>query len=304
MNLQAFNNKQFGELRVLQNEKETWIIAKDVCNALGLKNVSQALSSVDDDDKSSINPNIINYDIGLSNVFNKNTIGFDIKTVIPESRNGGKKLLLINESGFYTLVLRSNMPQAKQFRKWVTSEVLPSIRKHGGYLTPEKLEEVLLSPDTIMKLAQNLKAEQERRIEAENRAASLEEDVAYQAKELKEAGPKVEYYEQVMNSKSLINTTIIAKDLGMSATKLNKILHQLGVIYKIGGTWVLYSQYDNKGYTGSVTKTVSDRHGVVHTIVHNLWTQKGRKFIYDFLAYHQVISMNTHTTLLRGLPKE
>lgn len=131
--MKIFSNNQFGQLRALSIDNNPWIIAKDLCQNLGLKNVSQALSSVDEEDKMSIDPNIINYDIGISNVLNEETIGMNVRTVIPEAGRGGKHLLLVNESGFYTLVLRSNKPEAKAFRKWVTSEVLPAIRKTGSY---------------------------------------------------------------------------------------------------------------------------------------------------------------------------
>jgi len=136
-NLSVFQNSQFGEIRIVTLEDNTpWIIAKDVCNTLGLKNVSQALANVDEDDKSSINPNIINYDIGISNVLNKKSFGKDVRTIIPEASNGGRDLLIINESGFYTLILRSNKPEAKAFKRWVTSEVLPTLRKTGVYEMP------------------------------------------------------------------------------------------------------------------------------------------------------------------------
>ena len=173
--------------------------------------------------------------------------------------------VFLTESGVYKLVFKSNKPQAEKFSNWVTDEVLPSIRKHGAYLTPDKVEEVLLNPDTIIKIAQNLKEEQEKRrqLEIENN-------------ELK---PKANYCEQVLQSESAVVTTQIAKDYGMSPQALNSILHELGVQYKVDGQWVLYSKYQDKGYTKSCT--VIDRFGEPR--MQTKWTQKGRLFIYQML---------------------
>lgn len=173
--------------------------------------------------------------------------------------------VFLTESGVYRLVFNSNKPQAEKFSNWVTDEVLPSIRKHGAYLTPDKVEEVLLNPDTIIKIAQNLKEEQEKRrqLEIENN-------------ELK---PKANYCEQVLQSENAVVATQIAKDYGMSPQALNSILHELGVQYKVDGQWVLYSKYQDKGYTKSCT--VIDRFGEPR--MQTKWTQKGRLFIYQML---------------------
>lgn len=284
--LKIFRNNQFGELRMIQIENEAWLIAKDVCSILGLKNVSQALSGVDDEDKSSINPNIINYDIGMSNVFNENTIGFEIKTVIPEAKNGGRDLLLINESGFYTLVLRSNMPMAKQFRKWVTSEVLPTIRQHGAYMNASVIEKALTDPDTIIQLATNLKEERRQK-------EILQQKTELQSRVIEQNTPKVEYFEEVLQSESTYNTTQIAKELGMGAPTLNRKLKELRVQYMQNGTWVLYEKYQNKGYTKTKTHTYKDN-GVQKTSMLTVWTEKGRHFI------HSIFNSNRFSTSLNG----
>ena len=276
--IKIFNNPQFGEIRTVIIDNNAWLIAKDVCKVLELNNVSQALSSLDDDDKTQINPNIINYDIGISNVLNKNTIGFDIKTVIPEAGRGGRDMLLINESGFYTLVLRSNMPNAKPFRKWVTSEVLPAIRKTGGYIiaTPEDTPEIILAhailvaQDSINRL--------------KNQLETKEQQIALQVKELKLQAPKAEYCDSVLDSEGLIATTLIAKDLGMSAATLNKKLFSLNIIYRCQGTWVVTSKYQTLGYAKSKTFLYHDQKGDLHTSIHFYWTEQGRKFIIQKLT--------------------
>lgn len=135
--LQIFNSPEFGVIRTIEKDGEPWFVGKDVANALGYKDTVNALKShVDTEDKG----------------------GWQITTQF-----GEKETTIINESGLYSLVLSSKLPTAKKFKRWVTNEVIPSIRKHGAYMTPETLEKVLLSPDTLMQLAQNLKDEQEKR---------------------------------------------------------------------------------------------------------------------------------------------
>ena len=133
-NLQIFKNEEFGEVRVIEQNGEPWFVGKDVADILGYTNSRDALGShVDDEDKNTV--------------------------AISDGKRGNPNQTVINESGLYSLILSSKLPQAKQFKRWVTSEVLPSIRKHGTYMTPEKIEEVLLNPDTIISLAQELKDE-------------------------------------------------------------------------------------------------------------------------------------------------
>lgn len=136
--LQIFNNPEFGEIRTIEKDGEPWFVGKDVAAALGYERPTKAiLDHVDDEDKDEV----------------------PIQDSIGRSQNTP----IINESGLYSLVLSSKLPTAKKFKRWITSEVIPSIRKHGAYMTPDKLEEVLLKPDTLIQLAQNLKAEQEKR---------------------------------------------------------------------------------------------------------------------------------------------
>lgn len=135
--LQIFNSPEFGAIRTIEKDGEPWFVGKDVAVVLGYGDTDQALRKhIDDEDK-------------LTRRF--------------DGSGQNRQMTIINESGLYSLVLSSKLPTAKQFKRWVTSEVIPSIRKHGGYLTPDKLEEVLLKPDTLIQLAQNLKAEQEKR---------------------------------------------------------------------------------------------------------------------------------------------
>lgn len=237
--LMVFQNQEFGEVRSVMINNEPWFMLADVCRVLDIKNSRDTKSRLRGD-------------------------GVDTIDII-DSLGRNQKADFVDESNLYKLMFQSRKPQAEKFSNWVTEEVLPSIRKHGAYLTPDKVEEVLLNPDTIIKIAQNLKEEQEKRrqLEIENN-------------ELK---PKANYCEQVLQSASAVVTTQIAKDYGMSPQALNSILHELGVQYKVDGQWVLYSKYQDKGYTKSCT--VIDRFGEPR--MQTKWTQKGRLFIYQML---------------------
>lgn len=241
-NLQIFEGQK---VEIFEFNGEVLFNPYDVAAILGVKNVRDRIRDFNDNQR-----------IKLT----QSTVGIPDNLDIPTSGR-----VYITESGVYKLTFQSRKPQAEKFSDWVTGEVLPSIRKHGAYLTPDKVEEVLLNPDTIIKIAQNLKEEQEKRrqLEIENN-------------ELK---PKANYCEQVLQSEKAVVTTQIAKDYGMSPQALNSILHELGVQYKVDGQWVLYSKYQDKGYTKSCT--VIDRFGEPR--MQTKWTQKGRLFIYQML---------------------
>ena len=140
-NIKIFKNPEFGSIRTVEIDDEPWFVGKDVAEVLGYADTFGAIKKhVENEDK--------------QNCQN-------------DSFESNRGLTIINESGLYSLILSSKLPKAKEFKHWVTSEVLPAIRKHGGYLSPEKIEEVLSDPDTIIKLATNLKEEQAKRREAE-----------------------------------------------------------------------------------------------------------------------------------------
>lgn len=151
--LQIFNSPQFGQVRIIEKNGQPWFVGKDVAEALGYADTFGALKKhVDEEDK--------------QNCQN-------------DSFESNRGLTVITESGVYSLVFSSKLPKAKEFKHWVTSEVLPAIRKHGGYLTAEKVEEVLTDPDTIIKLATNLKAERAARQEAEAKLQAAQPKVVF-----------------------------------------------------------------------------------------------------------------------------
>ena len=239
MEIQTFNFEN-QQVRTIEIENEPYFVGKDITEILGYSNSRDALyKHVDEEDK-------LTSQIATSG----------------QNRN----MVVINESGLYSLILSSKLPNAKKFKRWVTSEVLPTIRKHGAYLTPDKLEEALLNPDTLINLATQLKQEREGRLIAEQRVNELT--------------PKATYYDLVLQNNTLLSITKIAKDYGWSGMKMNNFLHENKVQFKQGDTWLLYQKYADKGYTQSKTNIVD---GGKKTVMHTYWTQKGRLFIYDLM---------------------
>lgn len=243
--LQLFNNDEFGEVRALEIDGNAWFVAADVCRVLGLTNPTVALASLDEDERSKFN------------------LG----------RQGDANI--VNESGLYALVLRSRKPFAKKFRKWLTSEVAPSIRKHGAYMTPETIEKVLLNPDFVIKLATELKNER-----AKN--AILQ--------------PKADYYDAVLTSEDAIPVTVIAKEYGMSGVTFNKLLNSEQIQFVRDNVWLLYRKYDNRGYTVTQTKLINGRARVL-----TCWTQKGREFLYYFLKARGILPIRERTEPMANL---
>ncbi|PCF64485.1 phage antirepressor [Staphylococcus pseudintermedius] len=239
--MQALQTFSFEALpvRTLTVDDEPYFVGKDVSDILGYSNSRKALSDhVDEEDK--LTSQIV-------------TAG--------QRRNQ----TLINESGLYSLIFSSKLDSAKRFKRWVTSEVLPAIRKHGIYATDSVIEQTIQNPDYIIHVLTEFKKEREGRLVAEQ-----------QVQELK---PKATYYDLVLQNKSLLSVSKIAKDYGMSARALNKLLHELGVQYKQGDIWLLYAKHQDKGYTQTSTYALDEEHSKVTT----KWTQKGRLFIYELL---------------------
>ena len=248
--LQIFSNEQFGSVRVIEQKGEPWFVGKDVADILGYTNQNEAIQDhVDEEDK----------------LNSKTLSSFELNL----GQRGG---WLINESGLYSLIMSSKMPKAKQFKRWVTSEVLPSIRKHGPYA----VDEVLADPDILIFALMELKEER-------RKAKALEDTVAVQNQQIAEMRPKASYYDVVLNCKDLVSISVIAKDYGWSAKRMNDYLHEKGVQYRQGKIWLLYQKYAERGYTNTKTHSYPGSDGELHTSVHTYWTQAGRLFIYGLL---------------------
>lgn len=189
-----------------------------------------------------------------------------------DTPGGVQDLVIISESGLYSLVFLSRFPSAKRFKRWVTSEVLPSIRKHGI----NAVDDLITNMNLTIEALQASKAEREA-------SRRLAEQVAIQTQQIAEMQPKVSYFDLVLSCSDAQPITIIAKDYGWSAIKMNKFLHEQRVQYKIRKTWVLYSNHAGQGYTKTETVPYTDQIGIVHNATHTKWTQKGRLFIYDLM---------------------
>lgn len=177
----------------------------------------------------------------------------------------------IPEAMVYKLAFKAGNSTAEKFQDWLAMEVLPAIRKHGIYATDSVIEQTIQNPDYIINVLTEFKKEREGRLVAEQ-----------QVQELK---PKATYYDLVLQNKSLLSVSKIAKDYGMSARALNKLLHELGVQYKQGDIWLLYAKHQDKGYTHTSTYALDEEHSKVTT----KWTQKGRLFIYDLLKDNNIL---------------
>ena len=248
MNELKIFNFENQEVRMQLVNEEPWFVGKDIADVLGYKNGSRDISRhVEDEDK-------LKYRIGTA--------------------GQTREQILVNESGLYNLIFNSTLENAKRFKRWVTSDVLPSIRKHGGYLTPEKIEEALLNPDTLIQLATNLKEERTQRLLAEQRVNELQ--------------PKADYYDSILRNKSLMTISVIAKNYGMSAKGMNSLLHDLGVQYKHSDTWLLYSKHQDKGYTHTEMIPVQGSDNLKPS---TKWTQKGHIFIYQLLKSDGVLPL-------------
>lgn len=201
--VEVFEHDQFGKVRTVEIDGEPWLVGKDVATALGYNDTKHAiLDHVDNEDR-----------------VNSKTQGQNV----PEF--GQRGTWLINESGLYSLVLSSKLPSAKKFRRWVTAEVLPSIRKHGAYMTPEALEAAILNPDTLIRLCQELKAEQEKRkaLEAANAKLSSENQAML---------PKAQFFDDLVDRNQLTNFRETAKELQVPERQFIKFLLTKKFVYR------------------------------------------------------------------------
>ncbi len=273
--LQIFENAEFGSVRTTTIDGEPYFVGKDVATILGYSNPRDAISKhIDDEDKG---------------VAKCDTLG------------GRQEILFINESGLYSLILRSQLPAAKKFKRWVTSEVLPSIRKTGGYVSDDEkfISTYLPNADEATKLMFRTNLETIKNLN--NKVGVLETENALQKQQISELQPKASYYDVCLNCKDLLSITEIAKDYGKSGRWLNDKLHELGIQYKQGRKiWLLYQKYAERGYTSTKTQTYNGNDGEVHIKAHTYWTQKGRLFIYDKLKSNDILPLIEQQISPRG----
>ncbi|WP_436894991.1 phage antirepressor [Mammaliicoccus sciuri] len=247
--LQIFNFEDL-PVRTLTVDEEPYFVGKDVAEILGYAKARNAIAKhIDDEDKKD--------------------------APIQGPLGGTQQMTIINESGLYSLIFSSKLDSAKRFKRWVTSEVLPAIRKHGIYATDNVIEQTIQDPDYIITVLTEFKKEKEQRMLLQQQVGELK--------------PKADYYDQILKSKKLITVNAIAKDYGMSAQALNKILHDLKVQFKQSGQWLLYAKYHDKGYTHSEPHRYVKKDGTEDFSLHTKWTQKGRIFLYYLLKENGIL---------------
>ena len=237
--IQIFKNQEFGAIRTMSNEQgEVMFCAKDVAVALGYDQPHKAVERhVEKDDGT--------------------------KHTLIDSLGRKQRAIFINESGLYSLILSSKLENAKRFKHWVTSEVLPSIRKQGGYMVvrpDETNEEILARALLIMQAA----------------VQSRDEEIA-------RLQPKANYADEVLDSVTCITTTQLAKELGMSAQELNRRLCEMRIQYWQSGQYMLYAEFARQGFAKSRTHKRVLKHGMVITEMYLVWTERGREFIHQLL---------------------
>ena len=233
MKNQIFKNEEFGQIRTCMVDGETYFVGKDVASALGYVNPNKAMiDHVDDEDKLT-------------------------SRIVMAGQN--RQVIIINESGLYALILSSKLEGARRFKRWVTSEVLPAIRKNGRY----ELEQ------------QVVKVEEQNR-ELESRNAYLEDISAYQK-------PLTDYARHILSSQQTVTVTQIAQDYGFTAVRFNELLMHLRIQHKVGGQWILYAPHVHRGYVQSFSSYYVQPDGEVQVKVHTRWTQVGRLFLYEEL---------------------
>lgn len=254
-NLQIFKSNEFGAVRTVTVENEPFFCLVDICKALEISNVSQAKTRLNQD-------GVISNEV-IDSIGRTQTANF------------------VNESNMYKLIFQSRKESAERFTEWVTSEVLPAIRKHGVFV----MDDIVNNTDALIEALQAFKAERLQRM-------ALEEENAVQKQQLIEMQPKASYYDVVLNSSDLVSITEISKDYGWSAQRMNEYLHTKGVQFKQSSRiWILYQKYAEKGYTSTKTHTYLATDGNVHTKIHTYWTQKGRLFIYDLLKNDGILPL-------------
>ena len=268
---QVFNNSQFGELRVSGTPDRPMFCLNDVCKALGLENTSRVKARLND-------PGIITNKVG----------------VVTGTKSDGTPsvqqvdMLFIDEPNLYRCIFQSRKKEAQQFQDWVFNEVLPSIRKSGGYIATQADETPEMIMARALKVAERTIEEHEKRMQAlaeENEQAKLqnkllEADNEQKQGEIRKMTPFADYAQQTLLSKTTYNTNLIAKEMGMSAKTLNQHLKRLGIQYKQHDVWVLTSKYVDKGYTKTTTYNYTGSGGELCSRMQMEWTERGRAFIH------------------------
>lgn len=273
--LMIFKNEEFGEIRSIEINNEPYFVGKEICILFGDTNYRRSLANVENEDK----------------------------MLVPIKTSGGKQnMTVINENGLYDLLfsmqpqkakgvsqneqaINERIEKLKRFKRWITHEVLPSIRKTGGYIAGEENmteDELVLKAMTVLNTkVENLKQKNKQ----------LQEDNEKQNQLIGELKPKADYTDKILKSKGTIKVNVIANDYGFTAVAFNKKLRELGIQYKEGKDWLLYRKYRGKGYTHTKTFSFVRSNGTPDTETNMEWTQKGRLFLYNKLKENGILPM-------------
>ena len=237
--IQIFQNVEFGAIRTMSNEQgEPLFCGKDVSLALGYKRPEDAMAQ-------------------------HLEIEDSVKHRVMDSNGKLRLTTFINESGLYSLILCSKLESAKRFKRWVTGEVLPAIRKQGGYMVAKQGE----SEKEIMARALEI----------------VRSTIQRRDEEIARLQPKALYTDQVLDSITCITTTQLAKELGMTAQELNRRLCEMRIQYWQSGQYMLYAEFARQGFARSRTRKHTLKHGMVLTEMYLVWTERGREFIHRLL---------------------
>ena len=241
--IRTFKNEQFGRIRTMVDEKgEPWFVGTDVAKMLGYNQSDKAiLRHTDEDDR--------------------------MKCTVTDNLGRGQNTFVINESGLYSLVLASKLPQAKAFKHWVTAEVLPQIRQTGGYIPLKDKDGRELSDLEIMCRAMMI----------------MKKSIEQKEQLIANLQPKADYVDEVLDSVDCLTMTQVAKGLGMTVHDLTTRLLQDSIIYEQSGQYMLYAPYARKGLAATRTHTHRDLFGTVHTHTYLVWTEKGKKFVTEHI---------------------
>ena len=246
-NVQAFHSSEFGTIEILMLDGKLYFPAAECATILGYTKPHNAV---------------------------ERHCRYSLKRGVPHPQSPEKTIekIFIPEGDLYRLIIRSKLPAAERFEHWVFDEVLPCIRKYGTYINDDTLDRMREDSAFTDELLRRLGDERAKNDSLRDVNDSLRDVINEQA-------PKVRYYDRILQCTSPVQTSIVAKDFGMSAVLFNKLLYKNRIQFKVGGTWLLYQKFANKGYTVTKTYLVEGRVASVHTC----WTQKGRLFLYETL---------------------
>ena len=253
--LTVFESPEFGSIRTVEEDGRVLFCGNDVAKALGYKRPADAITA--------------------------HCKGSVIRRLL--TAGGEQSVKFIPEGDIYRLAAKSELPGAERFESWIFDEVIPSVRKHGAYMTSDTLDKMIASPDFGIKLLTELKTEREQRLALQAQNAALTAENELQRQTIADFDPARKYFDMILESNGSIATTQIAADYGMSAKVFNKLLRDAGIQHKVNGQWILYRKYMGKGYTDSRTIHFNHSDGRPDTKMQTYWTQKGRLFIYNAL---------------------